>query len=83
MSTLNLAIDYMRIVIKGQLGHMESTNDKLTLLTEIFCITEDIRHEICWNQSGEHMEKGQSELVRTAEERETIQGDTGISEPVS
>lgn len=83
MSSLNLVTDYTSIVIRNQMKQLETLDEKLAFLTEIFCLTEDLRHELSWPSSGQEMEKGRCDLVRDDTERETSQADPGVSEPVN
>lgn len=67
--------------IKGRIetcmDHIEALDEKLSFLTEVFCITEDLRDMLGGDQD---MEKSRAILVRAREGRETLQGDPGLQD---
>lgn len=50
---MNKALERTKTCIEMHITRMGSLDEKLTFPTEVFCLTEDMRYELCHGNEGE------------------------------
>jgi hypothetical protein len=81
MNKIYYALSFIKEYIEDHVNAVEALDDKLTLLTEVFLVTEEIRYKLC--EGHTEMEKGGPEHVRGDAKGRDLEGNRGLPESTS